>query len=583
MSFPLAAKNRGTLRRLASQARPYWGHLVVLFLVSFLTTPLTLLNPVPLKLVVDCVLGDDELPGIFHAVLPESVLSDVVLTVAVLAGLLVLIALVKQLAEMLYAVLRTWIGEKLVVGFRSLLFRHVQRLSLAYHDAKGTGDTAYRIQWDAPSVQWVMVDALVPLGTSIITVGAMLVVLIRIDWQLALVAIAVIPALYTASSFYGRRLKAHWMEAKNHESAAHSVVQEVLGAVRVVKSFASEDREQRRFEERAGRSLREQLSLSLVASRFALVAGLTMAGGSAVVLFLGARHVQAGTLTLGDLILVMSYVVMLYAPMETLTKSVGSLQGSLASADRAFTLLDEEPEVEEKPDSRPITRARGDVVFENVGFAYSADRIALQGLTFEARAGQRIGIAGHTGAGKSTLISLLLRFYDPTSGRILLDGVDLRDYSLRDLRNQFGIVLQEPVLFAGSIGDNIAYARPEASKNEIIEAARAANVHEFIAGLPDTYNTYVGDRGVQLSGGERQRISLARAFLKNAPVLILDEPTSSVDVDTEAVIVESLERLMKDRTSFMIAHRLSTLDLCDVRMELADGKLKEFSSDTPRV
>src|SRR5690606_438411 len=258
----------------------------------------------------------------------------------------------------------------------------------------------------------------------------------------------------------------------------------------------------------------EQLKVALISSRFAFIIGLTMASGTAVVLFLGVRHVQSGLLTVGDLVLVMSYLAMLYAPLETLTRSAGSLQGSLASADRAFEILDEEPDVAEKPQAKPLRRARGDIVFEGVGFAYRSDRPALHDISFAVRAGARVGIAGHTGAGKSTLISLLMRLYDPTSGRVLLDGVDLRDYVLRDLRNQFAIVLQEPVLFSGSIGENIAYARPEASRDEIAAAARAANAHDFITKLAEGFDTPVGERGHQLSGGERQRISLARAFLK---------------------------------------------------------------------
>lgn len=573
MSISRSLKARDTLRRIARQARPFWPHLGLLFSVSLLTTPLALLNPVPLKLVLDCVLGSHELPAILRDAFPSGLERTSAGMVGLLAGLMVAIALVKQFAEMGYAMLRTWAGEKLVLSFRSALFRHLQRLSLTYHDTKGAADSAYRIQYDAPSIQWIMVDALIPLGTSLITLGSMAVVLVRIDWQLALVSLLVAPALFAASTIYSRRLKDHWREAKDLESAANSVVQEVLGAVRVVKAFSAEDREQARYERRAGRTMREQLRVSFIASRFSLVIGLTMAIGTAVVLYLGARHVQSGILTVGDLVLVMSYLALLYGPLETLTRSAGSLQGSIASAERAFELLDEATEVVERPHAKSLTRARGEVAFAGVEFAYRNERPALHDVSFTIAAGARVGIAGQTGAGKSTLISLLMRLYDPTAGRVLLDGVDLRDYVLRDLRNQFAIVLQEPVLFSGSIGENIAYARPEASREDIAAAARAANVHDFIAKLPDGYDTPVGERGHQLSGGERQRISLARAFLKDAPLLILDEPTSSVDVKTEAGIIDSLDRLMHGRTTFMIAHRLTTLASCDVRIELEAGRL----------
>lgn len=565
--------SRNTLRRLARQARPYWLHLLLLLALSLLSMPLALLNPVPLKLVVDCVLGGRALPAVFQSVLPAGTGPHDFAAVAAIAGLVILLASVKQLADMGYGLLRTWVGERIVLGFRAALFRHVQRLSLAYHDSKGAADTAYRIQYDAPAIQWVMVDGLIPLVTATFTLVAMVSVLTRIDWVLAVIALGIAPVLAITSRFYGRRLKNQWREAKDLESAANSVVQEVLGAVRVVKVFSAEDREQQRFEQRAGKTLREKLRVTFLASRFALTVGLTMALGTALVLFVGTRHVQAGQISLGDLVLVMGYLAQLYAPLELLTRSAGSLQGSLASADRAFALLDENLEVVEKPNARRLVRAQGHVVFENVAFAYRADRSALNGVSFEVAAGSRVGIAGQTGAGKSTLVSLLLRLYDPTAGRILLDGVDLRDYALRDLRNQFAMVLQDPVLFSASIGDNIAYAQPGATRDQIIAAARAANVHEFISHLTEGYDTQVGERGFQLSGGERQRISLARAFLKNAPILILDEPTSSVDVKTEAVIVEGIERLMENRTTFMIAHRLSTLERCNVRLELEGGRL----------
>jgi ATP-binding cassette subfamily B protein len=401
----------------------------------------------------------------------------------------------------------------------------------------------------------------------------MIVVMAGIDWSLALVALTVTPVLFAVSQIYSRRLKRSWREAKDLESSTLSVVQEVLSSMRVVKAFSQEEREEERYVERASKSLREKIKLNALGGSFGLIVGLTIGLGTAIVLYLGARHVQAGQISMGELILVMSYLAMLYAPLQTVSKSAASLQGSLVSAARAFELLDAAPEVVEKPGARPLGRARGDVVFENVSFAYDEGRAALSGVSFAVPAGSRAGIAGTTGAGKSTLMSLLLRLYDATSGRILLDGVDLRDYRLRDLRNQFAIVLQEPVLFACSIRENIAYAKPDATEAEITAAARAANAHDFISRLPGGYQTEVGERGVQLSGGERQRISLARAFLKDAPILILDEPTSSVDVQTESVILDAVERLMQGRTTFMIAHRISTLDICDLRLQLEQGRL----------
>ena len=560
-------------RRLLVEARPFWPHIGALFLLSLLAAPLTLLTPLPLKIVVDSIVGAQPLPNWLAGLLPAGADGRSAAALAAVAIFVVLLALLKQLLELAFAVLRSFTGEKLVLSFRAKLFRHSQRLSLSYHDAVGTTDSTYRIQYDAPTIQWVTLDAFIPLVSSVLTLAAMIVVMARIDWSLALVALTIAPVLFVISQFYSHRLKLRWREAKDLESAPLSIVQEVLSAVRVVKAFAQEDREQERYVSHARRNLREQIRLALVSGSFGLIVGVCIATGTAAVLFLGARQVQAGHMTLGDLILVMSYLALLYTPLQTVSKSAASLQGSLVSAERVFELLDQAPEVLERPNARPIARARGQIAFENVSFAYNPDRPALREISFEVSAGARVGIAGTTGAGKSTLVSLLLRLYDPSSGRIVLDGVDLRDFRVRDLRNQFAIVLQDTVLFSCSIAENIAYARPEATEAEVIAAAQAANVHDFIARLPQGYKTEVGERGVQLSGGERQRISLARAFLKDAPILILDEPTSSVDVNTETAIMEAMRRLMHNRTTFMIAHRLSTLDICDVRLQLEGGKL----------
>ncbi len=572
-SFTRKESDVALYRRLLGEARPFWMHIAGLFALSMIAAPVTLLTPLPLKVTVDSVLGVHALPGWLAWLLPPGLPRTDIRMIGVVAGLLIVIALVRQALDLSFAVLRTYTGEKLVLTFRAKLFRHSQGLSLSYHDSTGTADSAYRIQYDAPAIQWITIDSFIPLVSSCFTVAAMLVILMRIDWGLALVALAVAPVLYVASQVFSRRLKLRWREAKDLESSTLSVVQEVLASVRVVKAFAQEDREQERYVQHASRNLREQLKLTLTSGSFGLVVGLAMAGGTSVVLLLAARHVQAGRISLGDLILVMSYLAMLYAPLQTVSRSAASLQGSLVSAERAFELLDTAPEVAEKPNAVRLGRARGHIVFEQVSFAYSPERPALRQISIAIIAGSRVGIAGTTGAGKSTLVSLLLRLYDPAEGCIRLDGVDLRDYQLRDLRNQFAIVLQEPLLFSCSIGENIAYARPEASEREIVAAAAAANAHDFIGRLPQGYRTEVGERGVQLSGGERQRISLARAFLKDAPLLILDEPTSSVDLKTEAAILEAMERLMQGRTTFMIAHRLSTLEICDVRVQLEQGRL----------
>jgi ATP-binding cassette, subfamily B, bacterial len=367
------------------------------------------------------------------------------------------------------------------------------------------------------------------------------------------------------------------------DSSAFSVVQEALSALRVVKAFGQEEREQERFVRHSSESFSARVRAAWSEGGFGLLVAITTAAGTAAVLFLGVHHVQSGTLTLGELMLVMAYLTQLLGPLASLGDMAVLAQRSLASAERAFALLDEEADVIENKNAVPLSRASGRITLRDVCFAYNGDNPVLSDISLEIEPGTRVGIMGMTGGGKSTLVSLLTRFHDPTRGQILLDGINLRDYKLADLRSQFGIVLQDSILFSTSIGENIAYARPGASQDEIVDAAKAAHAHEFITCLPDGYNTLVGERGMQLSGGQRQRIALARAFLKNAPILILDEPTSSIDTKTEKEIIKVMERLSIGRTVFIIAHRLSTLKHCDLVLGIEKGRVVSIRSDVSKV
>jgi ABC-type transport system involved in Fe-S cluster assembly fused permease/ATPase subunit/Ser/Thr protein kinase RdoA (MazF antagonist) len=401
----------------------------------------------------------------------------------------------------------------------------------------------------------------------------MLYVTARIDWQLAMVALTISPVLFSVARVYRLRLRKGARGVKALESDALGVVQEVLSVLRVVKAFGSEDREQARFTDRALDGVRARLRLVRAEEVFGLLVGAITAVGTGAVLLIGAGHVRSGVLTLGDLLLVLGYLAQLYEPLRAMSKQISSVQDSFASAERIFSLLQEAPEVHERAAVRSVTRSHGAIVFDRVSFAYDGRAPTLSDVSFEVNPGSRVGIEGVTGAGKTTLVSLIARFYDPSAGRVLLDGVDVRDYRLEDLRRQVALVLQEPVLFATSIAENIAYARPEATGRDIVAAARAACAHDFITALPDGYDTVVGERGVRLSGGERQRLSLARAFLKDAPILILDEPTSALDAGTESQLVEVQERVMEGRTSFIVAHRPRLLEHCDLRLRLEAGRL----------
>jgi ATP-binding cassette subfamily B protein len=432
----------------------------------------------------------------------------------------------------------------------------------------------HHVQSDATAIEAVVVQGLLRISTTLLTVVVLVTVTARIDGPLTLVALLGAPALLLLTQLYRRRLRRGWKEAHEHMGRAMAVVQESLAAVRVVKAFGQEERERRRYLERARASQDAVLKAVGTHGGFDLLVGLVVGLVGAAVLVVGARRVEAGALTLGQMILVLGYLAQLFGPLREIGTKAADLQRAFASADRCFALLDRAPEAPERADALPLTRAAGAVAFERVSFAYDPAHPVLTEVSFAVPAGSRVGIQGPTGSGKSTLLALLFRFLEPTSGRVLLDGHDLRDYRVKDLREQFAFVLQESVLFSTTIAENIAYGRPDATPAQIEAAARAANAHEFILRQPKGYDTEVGERGVTLSGGERQRVALARAFLKDAPLLILDEPTSALDVQTEAGVLEALERLMAGRTTFMIAHRLGTLAGCDVRLTLDAGTVR---------
>jgi ATP-binding cassette subfamily B protein len=552
--------------------------LIAIGALSFLSLPLTLLYPLPLKIVVDNVLGTHALPAWLptHTLLhPHRTALELAMTA--LLGVAVLV----NLQGFASWWLQTYTGEKLVWDFRARLLNHVQRLPLVFHDRYGSTDSVYRIQHDAPSIQYVTIQGMVPLLTAFFTLTGMILVTARIDVSLALVALGITPVLFLFSMGSSRIVRKRSQTIRGLDSSALSVIQEVIGSIRVIKAFGQEHREHARFIRRSSERMSHQVQLAFQQAIFSVLIGLTIAAGTAITLYIGVRHVRAGALTTGSLLMIMAYVVQVYQPLHTLSTKATELQAWLASLERAFMLLDQEPEIEERVEALPLLKARGEFEFRDVSFTYADSGRGLQGMSFHVPAGARVGIVGSTGAGKTTLLNLLMRFYDPSSGAVLLDGVDTREYRIADLRRQFGVVLQEPVLFASSIAENIAYGKPTATDAEIMEAAKAAASHDFILELPEGYETQAGERGSRISGGERQRISLARAFLRDSPILILDEPTSSVDVHTEAAIMEATERLMAGRTTFMIAHRLNTLKSCDLVLVLDQGRLVEVRKCEP--
>jgi len=556
--------------RILREARNYWTALLCIFLLSIFTAPLALLQPLPIKIVVDYAIGSEPLPEFISSLVPANMQDSDTLIIG--------LALLDQVVTLGLQLMQTHTGEGMLLDFRARLFGYTQRLSLRYHDSKGASESTFRIQYDAPSILAILIHGVIPIVTATATLCGMIYVTAQIDKLLAIIALFISPILFLLARAFATPLKERWTTVKGLESSAHAVVQEALSSMRVVKAFSREDYEEERFLTRSLRYKQELLNVFFMQGRFNVLIGVTIGAGMAATLFVGAQHVQDGTLSLGNLLLALAYASMVYAPLRTISSQFGALQGAIVSAERAFSLLDEEPEVVELDNANRIERAKGGIEFKNVSFGYESGQRILHNINFTAAAGTIVGIQGLTGAGKSSLISLLTRFYDVDEGVILLDGVDIRNYKLQDYRSQFSVVLQDPVLFSASIAENIAYGRPSADEREIVEAAKLANAHEFIVALKDGYETAVGARGILLSGGERQRISLARAFLRDAPVLVLDEPTSSVDPKTESAILETMHKLMRGRTTFMISHRLSTLKSCNMRLVVARGRVTVLQS-----
>ena len=537
--------------------------------------------PLPIKLLVDSVLGSQPLPGYLTIFVGSQVSTSLALWLAI--SILMAAAVLTYLQNLVNVWYSNKVGNRMTLDVRTRLFRQMQRLSIAYHDTMGAADSAYRTLNDAPMLRSFGIDSLIPLTTSILTLGAMILVMVFLDWQLALIALLVSPLMFLLTFLFRPRIRAGWRKFRASESAAMAVAQESLGASRLVKSYGQEERKNKELVSHYDASLSASLKVQVDSAIYSLLVGILTAAGLAAVLYIGIGHVQAGILTLGSLLVVNYYVTQLYGPLRNVGQSILDIQMSLTGVERYRAVLDEKPDVPESPHALPLTRARGEIAFKNVSFEYTKDHPVLHGISFELPSGNRLGVVGPTGSGKTTLSTLLLRLFDPTNGVITLDDIDLREYKLADLRNQYAVVHQETVLFSTSVAENIRFAQPNATMDEVIAAATAAKAHDFITNLPNGYDTLVGERGMKLSGGERQRISLARAFLKNAPILILDEPTSSLDVHTEAAILDTIQELMKGRTTMMIAHRPSTLTDCNMILVLEDGRVNRMTTEVESV
>ena len=541
-------------------------------LLIFVATGVGLLQPWPLKLVIDTVIGTSPAPW-------PLVSGSASTRLALLCAAIVLLELVTAVLTALSTRILVRVGLRLVFTLRSIVFEHVQKLSLAFHDATPLGDSLYRVTWDSYAPQTLVNSVIVPALTALVTLLGISAIMLTWDWTLTLAAVAIGVPLLVLIRGLDRPLTAQSLEFHARESDVSTRVEETLAGIRAVQAFNREAYEHARFRHTAEHSLRANLRLTTLQTAAHALIGLLLAGGTAAVVWIAASRALEGRFTVGDVVLVTGYVALLYKPLEALAYAAVAAQGAIGSARRVFAVLDAVPDVRDAADAVAFPRrADGHVVFERVSFSYGGDAPVLRDVSLDIRPGETVALVGTSGAGKSTLASLLLRFYDPTGGRIALDGRDLRGLTLRSLREQVAIVLQEPVLFAATVQENIAYGRPGATRADIEAAARAAGAHEFIAALPDSYDTRLGERGVTLSGGERQRLAIARAFLKDAPVLVLDEPTSALDAASERILVDALEQLMRHRTTLIIAHRLSTIRRANRIAVLNDGALVEVGT-----
>jgi ATP-binding cassette subfamily B protein len=563
------------LPRLRPYLVPYRRTLIVVVVLTVLAAALGLAEPWPLAVILNQVLHDTEPSGIVRTFFGPDPTTWVVLVtmVSVRFGLIVFGNAVTVLNHFLGAKME----QNIVLDLRSDLFEHAQRLSFTFHDERQTGALMSQINLQA-SAAGTLVMVVPPIAEALLTLIGMFAIAVLIDWQIALVAMVVLPFLFWSFSVYGRRIVPRLQRVQKLEWRSLSIVNEAMAMLRVIVSFGREDYEHRRFREQGQTAVDERVQLTVRQSLYTLGVQTASAAGISIVMALGAWHVIEGRISVGELIVLITYITSVYQPLEQISTTIGTIHEQLVQFDSSLKLLDREPTVTEREDAIALEGARGAVGVERVNFSYPGRRRALIDLSFQAQPGERVAIVGHTGAGKSTLMSLLIRFYDPQSGRIEIDGIDLRDLTLHSLRDQVSVVLQEPLLFSGTIAQNIRYGRLDATGEEIVAAARAANAHDFISDLPDGYETKLGEGGSKISGGERQRICVARAFLKDAPILILDEPTSSIDSKTEAVVLDALDDLMEGRTSFIIAHRLSTVRHADQILVMSRGRIVERGS-----
>ncbi|MHA3022155.1 ABC transporter ATP-binding protein [Mycobacterium sp. BMJ-28] len=564
------------MRLILELIRPYRWLVAGIFGVLVLQIVMGLAAPWPLKIVLDSVVGDHPLPSWLHGMLQPMLGGEGRMHIAGLAAIIVIvIAVIAAVATYVANYLTETVGQRIGNDLRTRAYHHLQQLSLNYFDTHRVGPILSTLTDDVDTIQDFASASTLGIATDLLTIVGMLFVMLWLQWDFTLVALAVAPLLLLFVSRIRKAVKAATHEVRRRESDIVAVAEEGLQSIRVVKAFDREDLQERQLAIAGQQAVDAALNARRVKSVVSPIVAVVVACCTALVLWRGSALILAGAMTAGTLTVFISYLVSFFKPVQDLAKLTNTIAMASVGVDRVNALLTAQTSVQEKPDAVEPARIKGAIAFERVAFSYDAETPVLRDVTFEVQPGQLVGVVGHTGSGKSSLVSLIPRFYDPSVGTVRIDGVDLRDYKLHELRRQIAYVLQDTVLFRGTIRDNIAFGRPDADHDEIVEMAKLANAHEFISEMPRGYDSAVGDRGLTLSGGQRQRIGIARALIRDSPILILDEPTAALDAESERLVMSALQHLMADRTVITIAHRLSTIRDADKIVVLEEGRVVE--------
>jgi ATP-binding cassette, subfamily B, bacterial len=573
-----SSSNSSSKLRVAQLLRPHWKALTIALLAVLGVTLTDVIEPWPIKIVVDNLLQSKKLPGwlgeFVSGIFGQDKLAILNFAVAAVAVIAVVGAISSYVERYMTTSVSQWVAHDL----RRTLYNHIQRLSLTEYDETRTGDLISRVTSDIEAIQDFINSALLGMLVSAFTLFGMIGVMLYINWRFTLIALSVAPALFLVVFYFTRRIKKTSRAVRKKESELLSIVEEVLTSIRVVKAFAREDYEERKFASQSRDNLETALQARSIKAKLSPVVEVIVAMGTCLVLWYGARLALAGQLSAGLLIVFLLYLSKMYKPMRELSKMTDTVSKAAVGYERIQEVLEIESRVRDLPRAQKAPRLKGKIEFDGVSFSYDENNPVLKDISFKIEPGQVAAVVGPSGTGKTTIISLIPRFYDPRSGQVRIDGRDVRQFTMKSLREQISFVLQDTLLFRAPIWENIAYGKPDASRAEIMRAAQVANAHEFIDKMPEGYDTMLGERGVTLSGGQRQRIAIARAVIRDTPILVLDEPTAGLDAASEEAVIEALDRLMKNRTTVLIAHHLGTIRHADIIFVLNDSELVEQGS-----